>query len=139
MKKFRKNNKGFTLVELIIVIAIIAVLSAVLAPQYIAYVEKSRASMDESVAAEVLHNVEILAVDATIYDKLANGDKVKFTDGAKIVSAAAPNDCPELTAELLKVFPDNIVMKSKTYDGKTYTVTVTVSDAGTISCAGAWS
>jgi type IV pilus assembly protein PilA len=40
------DNKGFTLVELIIVIAIIAVLAAVLAPQYIKYVEKSRWSTD---------------------------------------------------------------------------------------------
>jgi prepilin-type N-terminal cleavage/methylation domain-containing protein len=40
------DNKGFTLVELIIVIAIIAVLAAVLAPQYIKYVEKSKAAAD---------------------------------------------------------------------------------------------
>ena len=38
----RKHNKGFSLVELIIVIAIMAILVAVLAPQYIKYVAKSR-------------------------------------------------------------------------------------------------
>lgn len=36
------NNKGFSLVELIIVIAIMAVLIGVLAPQYLKYVERSR-------------------------------------------------------------------------------------------------
>ena len=61
MKKMRKNNKGFTLVELIIVVAIIAVLSAVAAPQYIKYVERSRQGVDASTLEEVRHAVEVEA------------------------------------------------------------------------------
>jgi type IV pilus assembly protein PilA len=45
-KEVKKNNKGFSLVELIVVIAIMAVLVGVLAPQFIKYVEKSRESTD---------------------------------------------------------------------------------------------
>lgn len=41
-----KNNKGFSLVELIIVIAIMAILVGVIAPQLIKYIEKSRQSAD---------------------------------------------------------------------------------------------
>jgi type IV pilus assembly protein PilA len=46
MKKVVKNNKGFSLVELIVVIAIMAVLVGVLAPQFMGYVEKSREATD---------------------------------------------------------------------------------------------
>lgn len=40
----RKNKKGFSLIELIIVVAIMVALIAVLAPSYVKYVQKSRNS-----------------------------------------------------------------------------------------------
>lgn len=56
-----KNNKGFSLVELIVVIAIMAVLVGVLAPQFIKYVESSRRSTDvsnaESIRSAVLADI----------------------------------------------------------------------------------
>lgn len=52
MKRMR-DNKGFSLVELIIVIAIMAVLVAVLAPLFIKYVEQSRRSRDIQTADQI--------------------------------------------------------------------------------------
>ncbi|MBR1470900.1 MAG: prepilin-type N-terminal cleavage/methylation domain-containing protein [Lachnospiraceae bacterium] len=42
----KKNNKGFSLVELIIVIAIMAILVGIIAPQLLKYIEKSKVSTD---------------------------------------------------------------------------------------------
>lgn len=63
MRKEKMNNKGFSLVELIIVIAIMAILLVVLAPQYLKYVEKSRNSTDLQNAAEIVSALQIYAAD----------------------------------------------------------------------------
>ena len=60
------RNLGFTLVELIIVIAIIAVLTAVAAPQYIKYVERSRVSADMDTASTIQSVIITLCTDGTI-------------------------------------------------------------------------
>ena len=61
-----KNNKGFSLVELIIVIAIMAVLVGVLAPTYLQYVEKSKKSNAVSTVDSVINALEIAAIDPEV-------------------------------------------------------------------------
>ena len=67
----RKNeNKGFSLVELIVVIAIMAVLTAVLAPSLLQYVERSRAQKDDSAMGEVCNAIQLALSDQNIYDEV---------------------------------------------------------------------
>ena len=63
----KKNNKGFSLIELIIVITIMAVLTALLAPQLLRYVEQSREARDRTVIDEVLRasNLTLLTPGVT--------------------------------------------------------------------------
>ncbi|MDO4188189.1 MAG: prepilin-type N-terminal cleavage/methylation domain-containing protein [Lachnospiraceae bacterium] len=62
----KNDNKGFSLIELIVVIAIMAILVGVLAPQFIKYVESSRQSTDIQNAAAIRSAIEVGVADSTI-------------------------------------------------------------------------
>lgn len=61
-----KNNKGFSLVELIIVIAIMAILVGVMAPQLIKYIEKTNVSSDTQLCDTVKSAVTTAIMDPAV-------------------------------------------------------------------------
>lgn len=134
MKK-EMNNKGFSLVELIIVIAIMAVLVGVLAPQFLKYVESSRVQKDETAMGEVLNATKIACSVDEVYTAVAAAGGATVTiGGGSPVSA----DVTELTTELLLTVPDSITFGSKKYAGTTQTVTVAFGTDGTVTVTGNW-
>ena len=60
----KRNQKGFSLVELIIVIAIMAVLIGLLAPQYLRFVNRTKVNTDLQNATQIAD-----AVNGTIADE----------------------------------------------------------------------
>lgn len=65
MKK--KNNKGFSLVELIVVILIMAVLAVALAPQVMKWVENSRIAADNQNYDSLFSDAQLALTDPDVY------------------------------------------------------------------------
>jgi len=83
MKKL--NNKGFSLVELIIVIAIMVILVAVLAPQFTKWVERSRVGTDIQNASEIATAVQVAYAEG----KVSAGVTGQTIDLTKLTSMTA--------------------------------------------------
>ena len=65
-----KNKKGFSLIELIVIIAILAVFAAILAPSLLQYTENSRAQKDVSAMDEVVNAVQLAMADQDCFDEM---------------------------------------------------------------------
>ncbi len=102
MEKTKINNKGFSLVELIIVIAIMAILAAALAPQLMKYINKSRESSDNSTAGSIKNSVNTALSEDEVYKECKGQDlTVTYKESAKWTNAGA-----KLKAELEEKMPD---------------------------------
>lgn len=119
MMKKKKNNKGFSLVELIVVIAIMAVLVGVLAPQFIKYVEQSRQSTD-------IQNVEQLKT--TVEVECTSNQSI--TAANIVISATAKTATINTTGATITGTSTSADLKSSTWQDVTITYDVTT---------GAWS
>lgn len=84
MKKTKKNNKGFSLVELIVVVLIMGIIAVALAPQVMKWVGTSKESTDK-------HNAETLksSIQTALADWQADGNNL--TSGASATATVGNN------------------------------------------------
>ena len=98
-----KNNKGFSLVELIIVIAIMAILVGVMAPQLIKYIEKSKVSSDTQ-AADAVHTAILTAMmdpEVVNHTGYNSSSVVKNTAGMSVASLVKTDVVGSAALEIL--------------------------------------
>ncbi len=130
MKRTKKkmNNKGFTLVELIVVLVILAILAAILVPTLMGYINKAREEKDFSTAQAV--RVATQSIVAEMYGKTSDpstitGNAVIEKKGniLKLIGADSNNKVDGKVIDITKVKLDTAYQIEEiaiTIDGKYY-------------------
>lgn len=137
MSKERKAaaNKGFSLVELIIVVAIMAILGTVLAPQYLKYVEKTRLQKDNTAISEIANAIKIAMADEDINKEVKDGSNQLVIQAsadnegkeAKTITYSSTGNIPaSLRTELTAVLGTSYTTTSNTYRDSTDKITLTI-------------
>lgn len=64
--KYHKKHSGFTLIELIVVISIIGILTAVITPSYLHFVNQAKYSADQVEMKEIVKSIELANIQHSI-------------------------------------------------------------------------
>lgn len=117
----KKDNKGFSLVELIIVIAIMAILVGVVGTQVIPYINKSKESKDYQIVSS--YGTAAMTAYSSNADKISNSGIISFN----VYASGLSGDSATLQAAIQDLtYSTCPTTKFKSAKGKTITdITIT--------------
>lgn len=114
MVKRLKKNKGFTLVELVVVIVILAILVGVTISGIFIYVRQSRIATDLDTASAIQSACSVLEVDEDVIDTIQVRGTAKITWSEHVenkdirTDGAVANNVKEVSDVVKKLFPDGL-------------------------------
>lgn len=126
----RKNNKkGFTLVELLVVIAILAILASVAVVGYTAFVDKAKDSKAQTELHQIVEYVNAELIDDDKWEFTVGEGASAFThtvtkENAATTLAPAILACPDLGQTVTVTVTDGVITLGYTVDGGSATATL---------------
>lgn len=119
----KKNNKGFSLVELIVTIMILGILAVAVTPQIMGWINKTKIAKDEAYAGEVAVAVESVGLEHLVKGDLDSNVAV-YTLTNTVVKASGGGS-QDLSAEITSMI-GSTKCKVPEQSGKTkFTITIT--------------
>jgi len=128
MLKLRNNSKGFTLIELMVVIVVIGILAGIAIPRFMGAQDRSRIAAAESDINSMRQALGLYEIDHSGYLPTSSGN----TYANFVTNIVDPN------GDAYMVLPDTTNFTGFSYAGTdtTYQVQITAKDNGTTTLTG---
>ncbi len=130
--ELKLNNKGFSLVELIVVIAIMAILVGVLAPSVLGQLDKAKISKDKQTIETVVTAVATAYADQMVTSGKPTGSGAQsitaVTFGSTAVSYAGSGNESNFNGAIQEIVGyTTVVLESNEYSGKIPTIEINLT------------